>query len=59
MGGAWSTHGRKYKSMHNLCRKNMKQKDNLKDLGLDGRKILKGTLKRIAVCGLDVYGSRQ
>jgi hypothetical protein len=41
MGAAWSTHGRVYKSMQNFCKKNMKQKDHLEDLGVDGRKIFK------------------
>jgi hypothetical protein len=42
MGGAWSAYGRKYKSMQNFCRKNIKQKDNLESLGLDRRRILMG-----------------
>jgi hypothetical protein len=37
---------REYKYMQIFCRKNMKQKDNLEDLVLDGRKILKCILKK-------------
>jgi hypothetical protein len=58
VGGACGTHGRGEKLVQGFWWKSSKEKDHLKDQGVDGRMGSKWTLGRlVGGCGVDSPGS--